>query len=338
VNYSLSPVPPWRFAKGHGTENDFVLLPDPDGQLDVPPALVRALCDRRAGIGGDGLLRVVRTARVAEGLGLDGEWFMDYRNADGSLAEMCGNGARVYARYLVAAGLVPPGRMVLATRGGSRFVDVPVRGDVSVGMGPAVIGGEMVVSVADRPFAGIAASVGNPHLVCGTVIPVDQLDLTVAPKYDPTVFPAGVNIEVVNVLGSRTGRAAGVDVPPAPDGFDLHVRMRVYERGVGETRSCGTGAVAVAAVALRTAGMGTGQVAVDVPGGRLAVTVAADDTVLSGPAVLVAAGDLAPDWVASAHRNSAHEDFREPEAVLADAVLAAGAPVGVTNPASGRRA
>ena len=89
------PVP---FAKGHGTENDFVILPDPDGVLELPPQLVRALCDRRAGIGADGVLRVVRTVRIPEGLGLDGEWFMDYRNGDGSIAEMCGNGIRVFAR------------------------------------------------------------------------------------------------------------------------------------------------------------------------------------------------------------------------------------------------
>lgn len=106
-----------RFVKGHGTENDFVILPDPDGALDLTGPMVAALCDRRAGIGGDGVLRVVRTKAVA-GLPGDAEWFMDYRNVDGSIAEMCGNGARVFARYLVDSGLAAPGEFDIATRGG----------------------------------------------------------------------------------------------------------------------------------------------------------------------------------------------------------------------------
>ena len=128
-----------RFLKGHGTENDFVLLPDADGALDLTPDLVRALCDRRAGLGGDGVLRVVRSAHVPDA-DPSTEWFMDYRNADGSIAEMCGNGVRVYARYLVHAGLAEPGHLRLATRGGVKDVDVPPYGDVSVDMGPAVVG------------------------------------------------------------------------------------------------------------------------------------------------------------------------------------------------------
>jgi len=99
------------FVKAHGTGNDFVVLPDLDGSVhgDLDPAVVAALCDRRRGIGADGVLRVLR--------GRDGAapWFMDYRNADGSVAEMCGNGVRVFARYLVEAGLVDPGSLALAT-------------------------------------------------------------------------------------------------------------------------------------------------------------------------------------------------------------------------------
>jgi diaminopimelate epimerase len=209
---------------------------------------------------------------------------MDYRNADGSLAEMCGNGARVFARYLVAAGLVAPGRHGVATRGGVRQVDVPAAGDVSVGMGPVTVGGPGTAELGGRRFTGTTVSVGNPHLVCVTTIPVAGLDVAAPPVLAPAAFPAGVNVEVVNVL------------PAAPDGFDLHVRMRVHERGSGETRSCGTGAVAVAAVALRSVGRAAGRVVVDVPGGRLAVTVG-DDAVLSGPAVLVAAGELDPGWL-----------------------------------------
>src|SRR5687768_2356819 len=106
-----------RFAKGHGTGNDFVVLPDADGALPLTPALVAALCDRRRGIGADGVLRVVRTAAHpdAEASADVAEWFMDYWNADGSHAEMCGNGVRVYARFLVEAGLAPAeGKLTLA--------------------------------------------------------------------------------------------------------------------------------------------------------------------------------------------------------------------------------
>src|SRR5690606_887225 len=133
-----------RFAKGHGTENDFVILPDPDGALDLSADQVARLCDRRAGIGGDGVLRVVRTAALEEpvtGTAADGEWFMDYRNADGSIAEMCGNGVRVFARYLLHAGLVDKGPITVGTRAGARRVEVEPDGDITVDMGlPEVLG------------------------------------------------------------------------------------------------------------------------------------------------------------------------------------------------------
>ena len=98
-----------QFSKGHGTENTFIVLPDPDGTLDLTPSRVAALCDRNRGIGADGVLRVVRWAALAEGPmpADDVEWFMDYRNADGSVAEMCGNGVRVYATYLAHRGWLP---------------------------------------------------------------------------------------------------------------------------------------------------------------------------------------------------------------------------------------
>jgi len=292
-NSASGPVP---FAKGHGTENDFVIVPDPDGLLEITPQLVRALCDRRAGIGADGLLRVVRTSRIPEGLGLEGDWFMDYRNGDGSIAEMCGNGSRVFARYLVESGLARAGTMRIATRAGTKLVVVPDgESDVTIDMGPALIGVESVVQVGGRSFAGIAVSMGNPHLVCGTMLPVEELDLSSPPQFDPGTFPTGVNVEIVNVLAGDPRTTPGV---PAPEGFDLHVRMRVYERGSGETRSCGTGSCAVAAVALRSAGKTTGRVAVDVPGGRVAVTVTTATTLLEGPAVLVAGGQLSPEWLA----------------------------------------
>jgi diaminopimelate epimerase len=269
-----------RFSKGHGTENDFVLLPDPDGELDLTPARVATLCDRRRGLGADGVLRVVRWAALGEGPAPEPgvEWFMDYRNADGNAAEMCGNGVRVYARYLEHAGWLSGPELRLGTRGGVRTVRVD-GGEISVDMGPAVAGGESTASVDGLAFTGLAVDVGNPHLACVTDLPLDGLDLTRPPGHDPALFPRGVNVEFVTAL----------------DGSDT-VGMRVHERGVGETRSCGTGTVAAVVAALRHAGRDTGDVTVQAPGGRLRVTVEADTTVLHGPAVLVAHGELTPSW------------------------------------------
>jgi diaminopimelate epimerase len=257
------------FVKGHGTENDFVLLPDPDGTLVVTPGQVRALCDRHAGLGADGVIRV---APAVSG-GAAG-FVMDYRNADGSLAEMCGTGARLFARYLVDAGWAPAGQVVFETRGGIRTADVPADGDVTIEMGPARLGSRSSTKVGEHEIAGVAVDVGNPHLVCLTDLELSTLNLCTQPGYDAEVFPEGVNIEFVTVLG--------------PD----RVAMRVHERGVGETRSCGTGTVAVAAAYLASTGRSTGTVAVGVPGGAVSVTVTADDSTLTGPAVVVAAGTI----------------------------------------------
>jgi diaminopimelate epimerase len=269
------------FVKGHGTENDFVVLPDPDGELDLTPELVRALCDRRAGIGGDGVLRVVRTAAAGEpGLDPAAEWFLDYRNADGSVAEMCGNGVRVYARYLVDAGLAEPGRLRIATRGGTRSVEVGASGDVTVDMGTPTFpaGGEVPVTVGGRARPGVAVLAPNPHVVVLGDEPVDGLDLTRPPGVPDGAFPDGVNVEVVQRAGPG------------------HLVMRVHERGVGETRSCGTGVAAVAAVAAAEPGAGS-RWTVDVPGGRLTVTVG-QTVVMTGPALLVGSGTLGADWLA----------------------------------------
>jgi diaminopimelate epimerase len=271
-----------RFSKGHGTENDFVLLPDPDGELDLTPARVAALCDRRRGLGADGVLRIVRWAALGDGPAPEPgvEWFMDYRNADGSIAEMCGNGVRVYARYLEHAGWLPGTDLRLGTRAGVRTVRL-AGDEVSVDMGPAAVGEQSKASVDGQEFSGVAVDVGNPHLACVTDVPLQGLDLTRPPGHDPAVFPHGVNVEFVTPL----------------DGDE--VAMRVHERGVGETRSCGTGTVAAAVAVLRHAGRDTGTVNVRVPGGRLRVTVESDTTVLHGPAVLVAHGELTPAWWAS---------------------------------------
>jgi diaminopimelate epimerase len=267
-----------RFSKGHGTENDFVLLPDPDGELDLTPARVAALCDRRRGIGADGVLRVVRWAALGDGPAPEPgvEWFMDYRNADGSIAEMCGNGVRVYARYLEHAGWLRGSELRLGTRGGVRSVHVDGE-EISVDMGPAAVGAQSTASVDGLAVTGVAVDVGNPHLACVTAA-LDGLDLTRPPGHDPALFPNGVNVEFVTPLAGD------------------EVAMRVHERGVGETRSCGTGTVAAVVAALRHAGRTTGAVRVQAPGGRLRVTVEAGTAILHGPAVLVAHGELAPSW------------------------------------------
>ncbi|MEU7980690.1 diaminopimelate epimerase [Micromonospora sp. NPDC049081] len=273
-----------EFTKGHGTGNDFVILPDPDGALDLTPDRVAALCDRRRGLGGDGVLRVVRAAKHPDGVALadEAEWFMDYWNADGSFAEMCGNGARVFVRYLLATGLAAPtgGTLPVATRAG--LVRARVDGDtIAVEMRRPRLYDASHAALSGLTLPGTAVDVGNPHLVCALPAGIDLtgLDLTRAPEFDPRVFPHGVNVEFTT--------------PGAPlDGTDDHVLMRVYERGSAETLSCGTGACAVAAVALRDAARDTGVVAVDVPGGRLTVTVTTDSCWLAGPAILVATGTL----------------------------------------------
>jgi diaminopimelate epimerase len=265
-----------EFLKGHGTQNDFVLLPDPSGRLELTPERVAALCDRRRGLGADGVLRVVR----AEALGIasEGGWFMDYRNADGSVAEMCGNGMRVFVRYLVDAGLEGGPEFVVGSRAGDRRVAVRPDDSVTVWMGPATITGASVALVDGRNFSGVAVSVGNPHLVSIVDDDVAELDLAAEPRYDKDFFPKGVNLEFVNPLGEGA------------------LRMRVYERGVGETRSCGTGTVAAVAAALHLAGTDTGESTVDVPGGRVTVGLERGAATLTGPAEFVAHGELSDDW------------------------------------------
>jgi diaminopimelate epimerase len=255
----------YRFLKGHGTENDFVLLPDADGTVhgDLSAERVRALCDRRAGIGGDGVLRVVR----------DGErWFMDYRNADGSLSEMCGNGIRVFARYLLDhEGATTP--LEIDTRDGVKTITLSGV-DITVDMGSPEVFATTKVSVDGVSHEALHVSMGNPHAVAF----VDSLDeagsLLEEPGFDHSVYPDGVNVEFV------VRRSAH------------HVAMRVHERGSGETRSCGTGACAVmvAAALADEAPRGTAY-RVDVPGGSLEIDWTEDDRILmTGPALLVAEG------------------------------------------------
>jgi diaminopimelate epimerase len=335
-----------RFAKGHGTENDFVILPDPEGQLELSAGLVARLCDRRAGIGGDGVLRVVRTEVAIQagsgpegplpgpadgagpggaGLGGDGlggrdlageplpEWFMDYRNADGSLAEMCGNGLRVFARYLASHGLVTGPSFSVATRGGSRWVRLAGDGGVAADLGPARVLGPGQAVVGGKVCSGLRVSVGNPHLACLVDGSLAGYDLTRPPELDPAVFPDGGNTELVRVTG-----------PGA-------VQMRVYERGSGETRSCGTGAVAAAAAAAYAAGQEQGSWQVSVPGGQLGVELADGRSWLSGPAVIVAEGELGPGWLALALARPA---IPSPPAASPSAASPGGASPATASPAA----
>ncbi|KAA0922223.1 diaminopimelate epimerase [Streptomyces apricus] len=278
------------FLKGHGTENDFVIVPDPENTVDLSPAAVAALCDRRAGIGGDGLLHVVRSAAhpEARSMAAEAEWFMDYRNGDGSVAEMCGNGVRVFARHLQRAGHVAEGDLKVATRAGVKSVHLDKEGDVTVGMGRALLPeGDVTVTVGERSWPARNVNMGNPHAVAF----VADLDHA-GHLYDPppvaplSAYPDGVNVEFVVDRGLR------------------HVALRVHERGSGETRSCGTGACAVAVATARRDGVDpavTGVPAtytVDVPGGRLVITEHPDGEIeMTGPAVIVAEGHIDAEWL-----------------------------------------
>lgn len=284
------------FTKGHGTGNDFVIIADPDGSLELSSEQVAVLCDRHRGIGADGILRVVRSAAIADGRASlaeepAAEWFMDYRNADGSIAEMCGNGIRVFAHYLVRSGLAvidPGSTLPIGTRAGVRDVTRSETG-YQVDLGLWKLSGDDPLVTADglpvtRPGLGI--DVGNPHVVVALASEAElaSLELHRAPVLEPTPA-AGANVEFV-VPGE----------PLVKDGIG-HVSMRVSERGVGETLSCGTGVAATAlAVRFWAGDKAPDNWRVEVPGGTLGVRMfPAEDgehVALSGPAQLVFSGEV----------------------------------------------
>jgi diaminopimelate epimerase len=300
------------FGKGHGTENDFVLLFDPDDTLDLTDAAVTTLCDRRRGLGADGVIRVTRAPGIAAED--DSAWFMDYRNADGSVAQMCGNGVRVMTAFLETIGavqLAAADELSVHTRAGVKTVRRHALG-YAVDLGPWFIPGGSValdrgwdteVSLAlhknadghDAPAMrpGLTVDVGNPHVV---VAVSDQkslaaADLRTAPALEPDPV-GGANIEIIHPRHDSSA-----------DGG--HITMRVHERGVGETRSCGTGAVAAALAARVWAGRGAPLLwDVTVPGGDLRVAIPDGDILrgdhveLAGPAVIVANGHLGDDFAA----------------------------------------
>jgi diaminopimelate epimerase len=280
-------------TKGHGTENDFVIVADLDAQISLSPELVRALCDRHAGVGADGVLRVVRTELATEpdvrSQAGTSTYFMDYHNADGSIAEMCGNGVRVFARYLQQADLLSSEQVQngidVATRGGTRHLAF-VGDDISVEMGAAVWSGpeRPAVEVAglSSGHTGVALQIPNPHVVVilEDVAELEALDLSLAPVVTPAL-PDGQNVEFVVVTGPN------------------RIRMRVHERGVGETRSCGTGICAAVAVVQRAeASASRDPWTVEVPGGRCVVSASSTgEYVLTGPAVLVGELTLTQRWL-----------------------------------------
>jgi diaminopimelate epimerase len=281
------------FTKGHGTGNDFVIVPDPDGHLELSNDQVAVLCDRRFGIGADGVLRVVRSLEIDEGAeaaASGAEWFMDYRNADGSAAEMCGNGIRVFARYLTEVGWasLDDGPLAIGTRAGVKTLTRSELG-IEVDLGSfAIDDGDVLVRARGigAPRPGLGIDVGNPHVV--VALPdtreLDGLDLTAQPQLHPEPRH-GANVEFV--------------VPADPlvrDGVGS-IRMRVFERGVGETLSCGTGVAAAALAVRHWAGPAApDHWSVEVPGGTLGVRMPEIDgsrhVLLSGPATLVYSGEV----------------------------------------------
>ncbi|PPF45135.1 MULTISPECIES: diaminopimelate epimerase [unclassified Rathayibacter] len=288
-----------HFTKGQGTGNDFVLFSDPDGEVDLSPAQIAMICDRHFGVGADGVIRAVRSRAIPEGAAAldeesEAEWFMDYRNADGSIAEMCGNGIRVYAAFLLAGGLAalePGDTLPIGTRAGVRDVTRSGAGfQVDLGRWE-LAGGEPLVRAKELKVArpGLGIDLGNPHVVVALSNDeeLDSADLSYIPQLDPELED-GANVEFV-VPGE----------PLVHDGIG-RIRMRVHERGSGETLSCGTGAAAAALAVRYWAGARAPQAwRVEVPGGTLGVTMFAaeegEHVGLSGPADLVFTGTIRID-------------------------------------------
>jgi len=255
---------------GHGTENDFVLVFDPADEISITTAQTAAICNRQTGIGADGLIRIIKR---------DEKWFMDYRNADGSIAEMCGNGIRVMARYLVQRGHQAEGIFAINTRDGIKHLRVPTTDDISVNMGKVLDENEEITaSVEGKIWNGYNINIGNPHAVVFVEKIEDVGSLEVAPIVRPKdSYPEGVNVEFVEILPGQ------------------EAKMRVHERGSGETKSCGTGTCAVAlAATLHSKQALPSRWVIYPPGGRLVVDIDPhSNATLTGPALLISDHDIA---------------------------------------------
>jgi diaminopimelate epimerase len=281
------------FTKMQGLGNDFVIMADLDDEIDFDPEAVAWLCDRHFGVGGDGLI-LVKPA-TDEGADL----FMLYYNADGTTAEMCGNGVRCFAKYAVEHGLMVGETLNVQTLGGIRPVEIALDAEglmeaATVDMGEpllapglvpttlavteadAIVGAELVTSLGT--FEVTCVSMGNPH----AVIWVDDVDEAPVETVGPVIethpaFPNKTNVEFAQVTEGGL------------------IRVRVWERGVGETLACGTGACATL-VAASLAGLVERAGVVELPGGELVVRWAEDGHVyMTGPAEEVFTGVIALD-------------------------------------------
>ena len=285
--------------KAHATGNDFVVYLDEDGTHEPTADEVRFLCDRHFGIGGDGLIRLahpqavsdVNERQIADCAAGDADWFMDYRNADGSLAEMCGNGTRAITLFAQRQGIAdqPGGKPFhLGTRAGVKILtslgDVPGLGkDVfQVEMGAwkrgDVDGYEVTIPGTSGSARGTFVDMGNPHVVAvledafASLPNVEDLDLVTKPVVAPEI-PSDQNVEFVRIDEQSEGDDAG------------EATMRVNERGCGETLSCGTGLCATA-ITLH-AKTGIDHWTITVRGGTLRVDVTDEDVKLTGSATIV---------------------------------------------------
>ncbi|VVJ20732.1 Diaminopimelate epimerase (EC [Amycolatopsis camponoti] len=271
-----------RYAKGFCGGNDFVLLIDPDDDVRLTGNAVRGLCDRYRGLGGDGVLRLVRTEFADPALAGDAEWFMDCRNPDGTVAPMCGPGLGLIARYLLDAGLIAPGEVWIGTSVGAKRTVIDDRGTTSIELLPPEFLGSSSVRLGGREYPGSVISLGNLHLVCFVTTPVEALDLSAEPVLaGPGFGDADLDITWVNVLA------------------DGRLRTRVYEPGTGEMRSCGTAVCAAAAARQRAEGA-WGTTVVDTDAGPLSVTLRGHGkTVFTGAASVAALGTLDATWITS---------------------------------------
>jgi diaminopimelate epimerase len=286
-----------RFAKYHGTGNDFILVEDLDDAVVLTPSLVVAMCDRYRGVGGDGVIRVTK--------GRDAPFGMELWNADGGQAEMSGNGMRCLARFLLDRGLFEGTELDVDTPAGVKRVAITLDGGEMTGarvdMGPPGLERGVIPMTGpaderfiDRPFpdAGpeyraTAVSMGNPHLILVGGPELESLDL---PRVGPPLerhpdFPERVNVSFIRVEDGR-------------------IDVRVWERGVGETLACGTGACACL-VAASLMGLSGRRAAVRFAGGDLDVEWGEDDHVyLAGRVTPVFEGELSEAWLVE-HRESA---------------------------------
>lgn len=260
-----------QYTKGNGTKNDFVIIEDFSENIEISPKQIQLICNRKTGIGADGILKVVKK---------DNSYFMDYRNSDGTLAEMCGNGARVFALYLITKKLVNTNNFSILTRAGNIEINYKNENEISVSMDKAVLRKNKVnITNNNRVYEGIGVDAPNPH----AVVFVDDLTEIGELNTSPSILPLeefinGANVEFVKKFS------------------DGHAAMRVFERGSGETLSCGTGACAVAAVLKELSTSKIQKFQIDVQGGTLFIEFVNDKMIMTGPAVIEKSGILDESW------------------------------------------